>query len=151
VERLNLPVFDIPVRQTEQGPEQIFDFLRKKWVALSPEEWVRQNLLHYLVLVKGYPAGRLGVEVSLKLFGLHKRADAILYSAKGNPVLLIECKASQIPLTTNVFAQAARYNLTLKAPFLLVSNGLQHYCSRVDLTMGSFAFLEDFPSPAELT
>lgn len=150
MERLNLPVFGIPRRIDNTGKEQVFDFLRKRWVVLSPEEWVRQNLLRYLVETLAYPPGRMAVEVSLSIFGLKKRADAILYSASGKPALLIECKAPAVDLTDAVFAQASRYNIRIRAPYLLISNGIKHYCAQVNLENGTWNLMDFFPVATDL-
>ena len=117
--QLNLPPCDLNIRDLSTGQE-IFDSFRKKFVALTPEEWVRQNFLNFLVDHMGYPKGLVAVEKQLKLNGLTKRCDILAYSKAGNPVLVVECKAPSVALTNEVFAQVARYNLTLKVPFLAI-------------------------------
>lgn len=141
---LNLPDFDLNVK-TELGKKYIFDRLRKKFVALTPEEWVRQHFIHYLINYKNYPAGRIGNEISLIYNGLKRRCDTVIYNDFGQPVMIIEYKASSINITQDVFNQISRYNLTMKVPFLVVSNGLKHYCCQMNYDNNSYCFLEEIP------
>lgn len=143
--QLNLPPCDLNIRDLSTGQE-VFDSFRKRFVALTPEEWVRQNFLNFLVYHMGYPKGLVVVEKQLKLNGLTKRCDILAYSKVGNPVLLIECKAPSVVLTNEVFAQVARYNLTLNVPFLAITNGLSHYAARISFADRKFELLSAFPS-----
>lgn len=141
---LNLPAFDINTR-TYKGQQQVFDPIRKKFVALTPEEWVRQHIINYLVEHKSFPAGLIAVEHPVVLSGMQQRVDIVVFSRSGDPVLVVECKADSVKITQDTFAQAARYNLVLKASYLVVSNGLKHYCSRVDLENKKFTPLPNIP------
>lgn len=143
--QLNLPPCTLNVRDLATGQE-VFDPFRKRFVALTPEEWVRQNFLNFLVDHMGYPKGLIAVEKQLKLNGLTKRCDILAYSKAGVPVLLVECKAPSVALTNEVFAQAARYNLTLKVPFMVITNGLSHYAASISFADSSFELLASFPS-----
>jgi type I site-specific restriction endonuclease len=135
-----------------QGDRQeIFDIVRKKYVALTPEEWVRQHIVHYLVSDTGFPKGLISVEKQLLLNGLMKRTDIVLYNQSGSPVLIVECKATDIPVTQAVFDQAARYNLTLLVPYLWVTNGREHFISKIDHAKKAWAMLDELPAVQELT
>ncbi len=127
---LNLPKYNLRIKQ-QDGKMSVFDVLRKKWINLTPEEWVRQNFIHFL-LEMGYPAGRIGVEVGLTINGRKLRVDAVVYNGYGDVKMLLEFKAPSINITDETFAQAADYNTKVSAPFVVVSNGLQHYCARVE-------------------
>lgn len=140
---LTLPAFEYKVKK-QNGTVMIFDVIRKKYVVLTPEEWVRQHVVHYLVEKKNYPLALVAVEREIDLYGLRRRFDVVVFDRSGNPWLLIECKAPTVNLTRQVFDQAFRYNITLGAPYLSVTNGLVHYCGKVDLHRG-FVFLDDFP------
>ena len=124
--RLNLPPFEIKLRGTKAQP-QIFDILRKKYIALTPEEWVRQHFVHFLVEHKGYPAALMANEIQLKVGEKTLRADSVLYSRDLKPRMIIEYKAPHIPITQKVFDQISIYNMLLHVDYLVVSNGLQHY------------------------
>jgi hypothetical protein len=132
--QLNLPKYDIKIRKNPQGEFEIFDTFRKKYLYLTPEEWVRQNFLHFLVNEYHYPAGLIEIEKGLTLHKLQKRADALVYNRMGKPVVLLEFKAPHIALTQKVMEQIARYNLYFNVPYLIVSNGLEHYCFHIDFT-----------------
>lgn len=147
---LNLPDAKLQIRLNEKGKQSVYDLIRRKWVALTPEEWVRQHLLHYLVLQLNYPRGRMGVEKSIQVLGMQLRADILVFDSKGSPVMIIECKSPDVPLSTEVFAQAAKYNLKLRVPYLLISNGVEHYCARINLKDGAYKFKDRFPTLAEL-
>lgn len=145
---LNLPEYNLEIR-IKEGKEEIFDFIRKKFVSLNPEEWVRQNLLHYLVTDKKYPLGLISVESGLQYNRIKKRTDILIYDRQGKPWMLIECKAPSVKLSNDTFLQAATYNTLEKAPFLAISNGLNHYCCRIERegNKPEIVFLQDFPSP----
>ena len=147
--RLNLPTYEIKIAQ--RGNKQlIFDFLRRKYVALTPEEWVRQHFVHYLVEHKGYPAGLLGNEIELTVGEKHLRCDSILYNKVALPQMIIEYKAPHIKLQQKTFDQISAYNLLLKVDYLIVSNGMQHICCRMDYENQKYCFLEDIPNYQEL-
>ena len=141
---INLPPYDIKLREKD-GHRQIFDFLRRRYVTLTPEEWVRQHFTHWLVEHKGYPKGLLGNEIALKCGDKTLRCDSILYNKDAQPQMIIEYKAPTVPLTQRVFNQISVYNLLLHVDYLVVSNGLQHYCCRMDYERQTFAFMQDIP------
>ena len=147
--RLNLPTYEIKIAQ--RGNKQlIFDFLRRKYVALTPEEWVRQHFVHYLIEHKGYPAGLIGNEVELNVGEKKLRCDTILYNKVAQPQMIIEYKAPQIKLQQKTFDQISAYNLLLKVDYLIVSNGMQHICCRMDYENLKYCFLEGIPNYQEL-
>ena len=119
---LSLPGFDYKVKK-QNGTVMIFDIVRKKYVVLTPEEWVRQHVVHYLVEKKGYAISRVAVEREIELYGLKRRFDIVVFDRSGNPWLLVECKAPAVALTQKVFDQVFRYNLTLAAPYVAITNG----------------------------
>lgn len=147
--RLNLPPFEIKLRGTKAQP-QIFDILRKKYIALTPEEWVRQHFVHFLVEHKGYPAALMANEIQLKVGEKTLRADSVLYSRDLKPKMIIEYKAPHIPITQKVFDQISIYNMLLHVDYLVVSNGLQHYICKMDYNDKKYLFLEDIPDYKEL-
>jgi type I site-specific restriction endonuclease len=124
----------------------IFDEIRKKKVVLTPEEWVRQNFIKFMNRVHGIPLSMMVLEKDLELNGLKKRADILVYDSTGKPFAIVECKASHIAISQDVFDQIARYNMVLKVPFLIVTNGLNHYYSRIDFEKSVCEFLQAFPS-----
>ena len=141
---LNLPSFEIKVSGTPEKP-RIYDILRRKYIALTPEEWVRQHFIHYLIEQKGYPASLLANEIKLKIGDKTLRADSVLYDRTLQPRMIIEYKAPTIPLSQKVFDQISIYNFLLKVDYLIVSNGLQHYCCKMDYDHQKYLFLEDIP------
>lgn len=128
----------------------MFDILRRRYVALTPEEWVRQHFVHFLIQHKGYPTALLGNEIPLKVGLMQKRCDSVLYGRDTNPVMILEYKAPSVNITQKVFDQICRYNITLRVPYLVVSNGIQHYCCHVDYEKGTYSFLPDIPSYEDL-
>jgi hypothetical protein len=141
---LHLPPYDVKVRGTKDKPE-IFDFLRKRYVALTPEEWVRQHFVHWLIEGRGYPKGLVGNEVALSCGDKKLRCDSIVYNKEGHPLMIIEYKAPTVSLTQRVFHQISVYNLLLHVDYLVVSNGLKHYCCRMDYDRRSYTFLQQIP------
>jgi len=144
MERLNLPTYSFNIKFKEQR-KYIFDLIRKKYVLLTPEEWVRQNFLKYLVEEKKYPASLIAVEKEFKLNKLSKRSDVVVYNRLGQPFLIVECKATTVKIDQKVFDQIARYNMKLNVEYLVVTNGLEHYCCKIDLENQNYCFLKDFP------
>ncbi len=128
----------------------MYDVFRKRYVALSPEEWVRQHFLHWLVDHRGYPASLIAVESSLKQNRMSLRADAIVYDRQGKAIMIIEFKSALQKLSPDVFDQVARYNLPFGVPYLVVTNGLEHYCCLRDQEAGRWLFLEEMPAYGEL-
>lgn len=143
MQKLNLPQYPIKIKK-EGGKEFIFDSIRKKYLVLTPEEWVRQNFIQYLIHDKKYPASLIAIEKGLKLNELQKRADALFYK-DSKPHVLIEFKAPNVKITQETFEQIARYNMVFKVPYLIVSNGMDHYCSKIDFETNSFKFLKEIP------
>lgn len=141
---LNLPPFDMKLSGTRQHPK-ILDVLRRRFVALTPEEWVRQHFVHFLIDHKGYPAALLANEIQLKCGEKTLRADSVLYSRELVPRMIIEYKAPHIPITQKVFDQISAYNLLLHVDFLMVSNGMEHYICKMDYEAGSYSFLREIP------
>lgn len=145
--RLNLPVSPPEVMLTGRGME-VFDPLRRRRVMLTPEEWVRQHFVRYLVEHLGCPPGRLGNEVGIRLNRTVRRCDTVVYAADASPLAIVEYKAPAVALGRGVFDQVARYNMSLRVPWLMVSNGKAHYACRVAL--GGYAFLDHLPTYAEM-
>jgi len=146
---LNFPAIEIRTK-TEGKLTLIFDVVRKKYVALTPEEWVRQHLIHYLVSEKGYPATLISVETPLKYARVNKRCDVLVSDRNGQPLMLAECKAPKVAITQKVFEQIAVYNLSFQAPCLLATNGMQHYCLSAATESAPACFLNEVPDYAEL-
>ena len=142
--RLNLPQYEIKIGEKD-GKRTIFDFLRRKYVSLTPEEWVRQHFTHYLTEHKGYPKGLMGNEVELHIGDKRLRCDTILYNKQGKPQMIIEYKAPNIQIQQKTFDQISVYNLLLHVDYLIVSNGLQHYCCKMDYDNQKYLFLQDIP------
>ena len=141
---LNLPAFDAKIA-ARNGKNVIFDIIRRRYVALTPEEWVRQHFVHFLLAPKGYPQALMANEVQVQLNGTKKRCDTVLYRRDLTARMIVEYKAPEIEITQKVFDQITRYNMVLKVDYLIVSNGLQHYCCRIDYEHNSYTFLQDIP------
>lgn len=141
---LNLPTYQFKMKQVGVRT-QIFDGIRKKYVALTPEEWVRQNFLQYLIHEKKFPASLISVEAGLKYNQLQKRMDVLVYDKQGSPYLMIECKAPEVKITQDVFDQIARYNMVFKVKYLVVTNGIHHFCCIMDYEKQSYLYLEQVP------
>ena len=146
---LNFPKYPLQIKSRE-NKLLVFDPIRKKYVPLTPEEWVRQNCLQYLITDKEYPAGRTLVERQLMVEGLEKRLDIAVCHPDGSILLLVECKAPAIAIDQGVFDQIARYNWKARADFLMVTNGLDHYYCQMDYTRKKYSFLKDLPDYSEL-
>lgn len=130
---LNLPAARLELRREADGPVRVYDPLRRRWLVLTPEEWVRQHFTAYLRDSLGYPAAMMANEVSLELNGQRKRCDTVVYSREGlRPLLIVEYKRPSVEVTAGVFDQIARYNSVLGARWLMVSNGLRHFCCRFE-------------------
>ena len=144
MEKLNFPTFNLLVKSKE-NKTFIFDSLRKKWLILSPEEWVRQNCIRYLIEFKGYPLGLIQVEKKLKVNKIEKRYDIIVYNREGAINLLVECKRPSVPITQKTFDQIAQYNLSLNSNYLMITNGVYHYYYQMDFEQKKYIFLKDLP------
>lgn len=143
--QLNLPKFEFTIKQSKNGLV-ILDTYRKRYVKLTPEEWVRQNFLRFFTETKSFPATLLAVETQLSVNGMNKRCDGIFYDKKGRPIIILEFKAPTIPINQQVFDQASVYNTKLGVDFFILSNGIQHIISRVNQENKSFEFLEEIPN-----
>lgn len=146
---LNLPSASLKIADVS-GKKQVFDILRKKYVALTPEEWVRQHFVHYLITHRGYPSGLLANEVSIKLNSTSRRCDTVLYSPSLSPRMIVEYKAPDVNISQQVFNQITRYNIVLKVDYLIVTNGITHYCCKVDYNSGRCTFLPSVPLYTDL-
>ena len=143
--RLHLPPAEIKLRKAN-GQLMILDVLRKRWLACLPEEWVRQHWIHYLVNSLQYPPGLIAQEHEIPYLGTKRRADIVAFTRDTKPYLIIECKAPEISLDTSVIEQASVYNSVLKAPYIVVSNGLLHLCAQMNADMKGFTFCRSVPS-----
>lgn len=139
---LNLPNYDYRLDATQT---RIFDIIRKKYVVLTPEEWVRQHFVNYLITHLHYPATLIRVEVGVKYNQLAKRPDIIVFDREAHPLVLVECKSPKVRIDPDVFRQASVYNKVLKAPYLIATNGMEHYCSMQNYAEGTFEFVQEIP------
>ena len=142
--QLNLPNAVLKIKLVK-GITQVFDAVRKKYLVLTSEEWVRQHFIHYLNSEKRYPLGLMGVEKTVKYNGQSTRADIILYTNMGKPNMIVECKAPEVKITQDTFDQIAKYNFKLKVNFLVVTNGMQHFCCAIDYENNKINFLKEIP------
>ena len=142
---LNFPTYKFKIKSTK-NKYVIFDIVRKKYVSLTPEEWVRQHIIHFLIEEKKYPISLIAIEKKLTINNLTKRTDILVFNKDGLPDIIVECKASSVNITQNAFDQIARYNLKLNANYLVVSNGLKHYYCKMDLDNEQYIFLENIPN-----
>jgi predicted type IV restriction endonuclease len=147
---LNLPPFEANIKK-QNGMVKILDILRQKFVALTPEEWVRQHFVHFLIEQKGYSKTLMANEVAVTLNGMSRRCDTVVYRQEGmRPLMIVEYKRPDVEITQRVFEQICRYNMVLEVEWLVVSNGLKHYCCQVDIKNGGYAFMKDIPSYGEI-
>ena len=151
MKQLNLPNYEFKIIKNESGKLQIFDDLRKKYVALTPEEWVRQNFIKFLIENKNFPKSLIAIEKGLVVNRQNKRFDAVAYNNLSQPVMVMEFKAPGVKITQKVFEQIANYNQMLKVKYLAVSNGIKHYCCRIEFNNNKIEFLQNIPSFDELT
>ena len=141
---LNFPKFSYRIKNTENNTA-IFDIVRKKYVVLQPEEWVRQNVIHHLVNDHKYPRSLIKIESSLKYNKLSKRSDIIVYDKKMNVFLLVECKSFKININRNAFKQISVYNKIYKSNYIMITNGLTHYLCEYNWNENSFKWLDEIP------
>lgn len=146
---LNLPTYEFRL-QKENNQICIFDDIRKKFVALTPEEWVRQHIVHFLLTQKHFPASLMGIEVGMKVNTMTRRADIVCYNSQAKVLLIVECKAPEVKITQAVFEQIAQYNMQLKSQYLLVSNGFQHFICKINHNTKTYEFLENIPDYKEI-
>ena len=147
---LNLPKYNMRISRDRNNNIKIFDSIRKKFVSLTPEEYVRQHFTNWLINYLHYPMGLIANEVKISLNSTIKRCDTIVYSNTGDPMMIIEYKAPHISINQNVFDQIVRYNMVLKTKYLVVSNGMQHYCCIIDYENNSYQFILHIPTYEEL-
>jgi len=144
VQELNFPTYSFRLKNSE-NKVSIFDVIRKRFMVLQPEEWVRQHCVHYLMNEKKYPITLINVEKELKINDLKKRYDIVVFNPDGSIHLIVECKAPKITIDQTTFDQIARYNLALNATYLMVTNGLNHYYCMMDFEAEKYRFLKDIP------
>ncbi|MDA8857871.1 type I restriction enzyme HsdR N-terminal domain-containing protein [Flavobacteriales bacterium] len=142
--KINLPNARLKIKLVEDTT-QVFDEVRKKYFKLTPEEWVRQNFIHYLNKEKNYPFGLMGVEKMVKYNSLKTRADIVIWNRERMPSVIVECKAPNIKITQDAFNQIARYNFKLRVKYLVVTNGLQHFCCEMDYESKKITFMQEIP------
>lgn len=149
MEKLNLPNYSFKIKSEHQR-KVIFDGIRRKYVKLTPEEWVRQNFVQYLIQEKKCPQGLVAIEMSMNINRLARRSDVVVFNRQGKPQMIVECKASHIKITQDVFDQIARYNMKLRVEYLVVTNGVKHYCCKMNYQDQNYAFIQDIPNYGEL-
>ena len=149
MQKLNLPEYTFRLKK-EENKSYIFDDFRKKYVVLTPEEWVRQNFLMHLVTDLDFPKSLIAVEAGLKLYKTQKRTDIVVYNKQGAPLMIVECKAPEVSIDEKVFDQIVRYNMALQVNYLVVTNGLNHYCCKLDYTKKSYKFLKSIPNYTDI-
>ncbi|PLX24944.1 MAG: restriction endonuclease subunit R [Salinivirgaceae bacterium] len=143
-ETLNLPETDIKVRNQEHEV-QVFDIVRQQWLNYTPEEWVRQSIVHFLIKYQKVPSSLIAIEMPIKVNKLNRRCDIVVYSNNGKPKLIVECKASTVKISQTALEQVSQYNIALKVPFLMVTNGLQHFAFKIDFANGTTTQLNEIP------
>ncbi|MBD98537.1 MAG: restriction endonuclease subunit R [Verrucomicrobia bacterium] len=149
MQALNLPKYEFNLIH-DGNKNKIFDPIRKAYFVLTPEEWVRQNFIRFLIEEKGVPAGLMAIEKEMALHQMKKRMDILCYSKDGIPLMMVECKAPKISITQKAFDQIGRYNISQRLPYLIVTNGIEHYCAKIDFTEGKYEFLKNIPSYHEM-
>ncbi|HVW12560.1 MAG TPA: type I restriction enzyme HsdR N-terminal domain-containing protein [Mucilaginibacter sp.] len=146
---LRLPPYPFKITDHD-GKLTLFDEIRKKHIVLTPEEWVRQHFVQFLINQKGYPRSLIRLEGGLKLHGMQRRTDIVVFNSAGERILIVECKSPDVGITQKVFDQVARYNMVHKVSILAVSNGLDHYYCTIDFAGGKYQFIEDLPAYREI-
>jgi hypothetical protein len=144
LKELNLPAYSFTIKGKE-GSEMILDTLRRKYVRLTPEEWVRQNFIQYLIREGNYPPGLIGVEVMFTLNTMKRRVDILIHNRRGEPVMIVECKAPEIKIDDVIFDQIVKYNMTLRVPWIVVTNGINHFACKIDHQQNKYEFLLVIP------
>jgi hypothetical protein len=143
-ETLNLPTAEIKTRNLGQEV-QLFDFVRQQWLNYTPEEWVRQSIIHYFVYHKAVPGSLLAIEMPIKVNKMNRRCDLVIYSNTGSPKLIVECKAPSVKISQKTLEQVSQYNIALKVPFLMVTNGIHHFVFKIDFKNGATEQLNEIP------
>ncbi len=144
MQKLNFPEYNFKLKK-QDGKKLIFDPIRKKYYVLTPEEWVRQHTLQYLILEKKHPVSLIAVEKELQINHTKRRFDIVVFNREMTPEILVECKAPTIRISQKTFDQANQYNWLLKAPYLFLTNGLKHYICHIDFEANQFKFLKELP------
>ena len=147
--QLNLPIFQPKLKKTD-GELYIFDQIRKRYLVLTPEEWVRQNFINYLIHHKGYPLSLMENEAIIQLNNMTRRCDTVVYNNKLKPLVIVEYKRPSVAINQQVFDQIVRYNIVLRVDYLIVSNGLEHFCCKIDYDTQKYSFLKEVPGYGEL-
>ena len=145
MQKLNFPSYSFRLKSSE-NKTLMLDIIRKKYVVLTPEEWVRQHVVLFLIEEKKYPISLIAVEKQLKINSLLKRTDVVVFNTNGTPEILIECKAPSVAISQATFDQIARYNLTAQSNYLMVTNGLNHYFCQIDKENETYVFLKEIPN-----
>ncbi len=148
--QLNLPPVELRIKKDLAGKVVIFDRIRHRWLKLTPEEWVRQNFISWLIEYLHYPLSLIAVETGINLNNTSRRCDTVIFRSDGRPLIIIEYKAPHITISQTTFDQIVRYNMVLHTPFLIVSNGLRHYCCQIDYTTDLYRFLPHIPDYREI-
>jgi hypothetical protein len=149
MQKLKLPSYSFRIEE-KNGKQLIFDDLRRKWLTLTPEEWVRQHFIQFLIMEKMFPASLMAIEKKVMINGLSQRFDLLVYDRKGNPLMIAEFKSPDIPIDQTTFDQASRYNSVLTAPYFLISNGMVHFVCKLDFKNRTTHYLGVIPTYAEL-
>jgi type I site-specific restriction-modification system R (restriction) subunit len=147
---LNLPTYFFRIKQ-ENDKKYIFDEIRRRFVLLTPEEWVRQHVVKYLIAVKNFPKILIAVEKGFSHQRRKRRYDLLIYDRHGEPLMIVECKAPNVEISQNAFDQVSRYNLMHRAPYMLISNGHKHYCCLLNMDYKQYRFLQEIPDFGEMT
>ena len=145
MQSLNLPAYPFKIK-SDEDKKYIFDEIRKKYVALTPEEWVRQHFIMFMTEYKGFPRSLTGVEVPVTINKLKKRCDIVFYNSSGKSLVLVECKAPEVVLNKDVFEQIGIYDMVISSEYFIVTNGLRHYCFKASSNKNKFDFLKEIPS-----
>lgn len=145
MQKLNLPEYPLQIKKMAKNKDYVFDILRKKHVVLTPEEWVRQNLLHFLIYERHFPVALFSIETGLKVNRVIKRYDFLVYNRSAQPLMLCECKAPEVKVAQKTFDQVIAYNQSINAGYILVSNGINHFCCKLDRDQHKFIFLQEIP------
>lgn len=149
MDRLNLPSFNFIIKE-ENDIFYIFDEIRKKYIILTPEEWVRQNFLKFLITYKNYPSGLISIEKNINVNGLNKRYDTLVYNRYGKPKMVIEFKSPKVNLNQKMLEQVLTYNYDLRVEYIVLTNGLKHFCLNYNLSTGTISYLSEIPEFSEI-
>ena len=145
MEKLNFPKYNLQIKSIE-NKKYIFEPIRKKWLLCTPEEWVRVNCINYIIHTKGYPPSLISVEHQIDIYGLKKRFDLLVHNINLSPYILIECKSTSVKINQKTFDQIIQYNLKLKCPYLMITNGLNHYVCNVNQNEKKIEFVDSVPT-----